>query len=130
MPEKDARIESGDVTVNVEWTEENEEVRYALIDAAPFEATISVWGDELYFDTPSDDTPEETETETETVVEVGTVAYWDKGNAVCVFWGPTPASVDEEPRAAGPVAPVGRVEDAERLSSVKPGETARFVVDD
>lgn len=126
MPETEARIEAGDVTVNVEWTEDNEDVRYALLDAAPFEATVSVWGDELYFDTPVDVTPEETET----VVEIGTVAYWHEGNALCVFWGPTPASVDEEARAAGPVAPVGQVEDAGRLSSVKPGEVARFVADD
>lgn len=120
-----ASIEAGDVTVNVEWTEENEDVRYALLDAAPFDATVSVWGDEVYFDTPIDATPKETATE----VEVGTVAYWHEGNALCVFWGPTPASVNDEPRAAGPVAPVGYVEDAGRLSSVKPGETARFVTD-
>lgn len=126
MPETDARIEAGDTTVGVEWTEGNEDVRYALLDAAPFEAIVSVWGDELYFDAPIDVTPEETET----VVEVGTVAYWHEGNALCVFWGPTPASVGEEPRAAGPVAPVGQVEDAGRLSSVKPGEAARFVTED
>lgn len=125
MSKTDARIEAGDVTVNVEWTEGNEDVRYALLDAAPFEASVSVWGDELYFDAPVDVTPEETET----VVEVGTVAYWHEGKAVCVFWGPTPASVDGEPRAAGPVAPVGRVEGAKRLSSVKPGEVARFLTE-
>lgn len=81
MPETDARIEAGDVTVNVEWTEGNEDVRYALLDAAPFGATVSVWGDELYFDAPVDVTPEETET----VIEVGAVAYWHEGKSVCVF---------------------------------------------
>jgi len=128
MPKTDARIATDDVSVGVEWTEENgkrnenEGVRDALVDAAPFEADVSLWGDELYFDTPVDATPEETTT----VAEVGTVAYWHQGNALCVFWGPTPASTGEEPRAAGPVAPVGLVEDAGCLSSVEAGETVRF----
>lgn len=35
-------------------------------------------------------------------------------------------SVGSEPRPAGPVAPVGHPEDAERLASVDMGETVRF----
>jgi len=123
MPKKDARIEAGNATVNVEWTERNEGVRYAVLDEAPFESTASVWGDEVYFETPVDVAPEETET----VVDVGTVAYWHEGNSLCVFWGPTPASVNDEPRAAGPVAPVGHTESAEQLSSVNPGEPIRVL---
>jgi len=128
MPKTDARIATDDVSVGVEWTvengkrSENEDVRDVLVDAAPFEADVSLWGDELYFDAPVEVTPEETTT----VVEVGTVAYWHQGNALCVFWGPTPASTGEESRAAGPVAPVGRAKDTGRLSSVEAGETVRF----
>lgn len=118
MPE----ITAGEVTVEVEWRDENADVQEALADSAPFEGNARLWGDELYFDAPVDVTPEEARAE----VEVGTVAYWSKGNAVCVFWGPTPASVGDEPRAAGPVAPIGRVEEAERLASVEAGETVRF----
>lgn len=117
-----AKITAGSVTVNVEWTDENAEVREALVEAAPFEGDARLWGDELYFDAPVDVTPDTTAEE----VPVGTVAYWHQGNALCVFWGPTPASDDEEPRAAGPVAPVGNAEDAGRLSSVEAGEVARF----
>lgn len=120
--EPNAEIDVGGTTVEVEWSGENDCVRGALLKAAPFEAEVSLWGDELYFEAPVDMTPEETET----AVEVGTVAYWHRGNAVCVFWGPTPASTDEQPRAAGPVAPVGRIEDVEILSSVEAGEVARF----
>ena len=41
------------------------------------------------------------------VMEIGEVAYWPPGRALCVFFGPTPASAGAEPRAASPVNPVG-----------------------
>ena len=44
-------------------------------------------------------------------VDVGTLAYWPPGNAFCIFYGPTPASIGAEPRAASPVNIVGRVLD-------------------
>lgn len=126
MAEKgtNAEITAGGLTVGVEWKGENEGVWNALVDAAPFEAGASLWGDEIYFDAPVDTKPDSAKEE----VSVGTVAYWHQGNAVCVFWGPTPASAGDEPRAAGPVAPLGLMEEAGRLSSVEAGEVARFVV--
>ncbi|WP_435181384.1 hypothetical protein [Halorussus sp. AFM4] len=35
-----------------------------------------------------------------------------------MFWGPTLASTDDEPRAASPVTVVARIEDIEPLKSV------------
>jgi hypothetical protein len=59
-------------------------------------------------------------------VEVGDVWYWPQGEALCLFFGPTPASTDEKPRAASPVTVVGRISeglnDIERIES---GETLR-----
>ena len=46
-------------------------------------------------------------------MEVGEVAYWPPGQALCIFFGPTPASVGDEPRAASPVNPLGSI-DGER----------------
>lgn len=43
-------------------------------------------------------------------VEVGEIAWWPPGNAFCIFFGPTPASIDEKPRAASAVNPVGIIE--------------------
>ena len=40
---------------------------------------------------------------------VGELAYWPPGNALCIFFGPTPASAGEEPRAASAVNPVGKL---------------------
>jgi hypothetical protein len=42
-------------------------------------------------------------------MEVGEIAYWPPGKALCIFFGRTPASTDERPRAASPVIPIGRV---------------------
>jgi hypothetical protein len=44
-------------------------------------------------------------------MEVGELAVWPTGNALCIFFGPTPASKGDEPRAVSPVNPVGRLLD-------------------
>lgn len=43
-------------------------------------------------------------------MEVGELAYWPTGNAFCIFYGRTPASMDERPRAASAVSPFGKIE--------------------
>lgn len=44
------------------------------------------------------------------VVEMGDIGYWPQGNAFCIFFGPTPASLGDEIRAASAVNLVGKVE--------------------
>ncbi len=79
----------------------------ALLTALPLTAKARRWGQEVYFTIPVE---AEAEGAVETV-EAGDVAYWPEGAALCVFWGPTPASRGaNEIRPAGPVNPVGRVE--------------------
>ncbi len=69
-------------------------------DRLPFEGPASLWGDEIYFEIP---VSMELEDGARQTVEVGDVAYWPQGEALCIFFGPTPASTDEKPRAASPV---------------------------
>ncbi len=58
------------------------------------------------------------------VFEIGEVAMWPPGGAFCIFFGPTPASRGEEPRAALPVIRVGNVQgDWPRVRSL--GATTR-----
>jgi len=52
------------------------------------------------------------------------VCYWPQGEAMCLFFGPTPASTDGQPRAANPVTVMGRVlEGLEDLGGITSGET-------
>lgn len=37
------------------------------------------------------------------------VAYWPEGNALCLFYGPTPISKDEQILAYSPVNIVGKI---------------------
>ena len=57
-----------------------------------------------------------------TEVEVGELGYWPVGRAFCIFFGPTPVSTGNQPRAYSPVNILGRVlGDATRLRSVRAG---------
>ncbi|MCA1847793.1 MAG: hypothetical protein LC704_02180 [Actinobacteria bacterium] len=89
----------------------------------PFEGSANFWGDEIYFEIPVSVGPEDEARET---VEVGDVGYWPQGKALCLFFGPTPASVDEKPRAASPVTVVGRIsEGLDNVERIESGETLR-----
>jgi hypothetical protein len=104
------------------WTNENPKTRSAIADALPLEGRASRWGDELYF---SSDVEAQIEDARETVEE-GTLAYWPQGQAICLFWGPTPASTDERPRAASPVNVFARVADPSALDDVDGGARMRL----
>ncbi len=95
----------------------------ALINALPIESIAYRWGDEVYFETPVN-VKEENSRET---VDPGTIAYWPPGNALCIFWGPTPASRSpNEIRPASPVNIVGRViGDPKVFSKVSSGDRIR-----
>ncbi len=109
--------------VVAELVDRNPRTREALLGALPFESSASVWGKEIYFSTPVSVDVEEGQE----VVERGTVAYWPPGRALCLFFGPTPASRSEgEIRAASPVNVIGRVVSGlEKLENVAPGEKVR-----
>lgn len=108
--------------VYVELTMRNQKTAEAIINATPFESRVNLWGDEIYFRTPVK-VGQEVGSE---VVELGDVAYWPPGDALCIFFGPTPVSRSGEIRPASPVNVIGRVKgDLERLRKVKQGEKVR-----
>lgn len=91
----------------------------AILNALPFESTANRWGDEVYFETPVKVEEENSIQE----VEVGTVAYWPPGNALCIFFGKTPVSRGEKPRAYSPVNVIGKIiGDAKIFKKVKSGD--------
>ena len=77
-----------------------------IFEALPFESTANTWGDEIYFTIP---VTMEQEPDARADVEIGELAYWPMGKAFCIFFGPTPVSRDEKPRAYSPVNVFGRV---------------------
>ena len=76
-----------------------------LLSTLPLKVRMSRWGEEYYGNCglaiPEDASARE-------LMEVGEIAYWAPGSALCFFFGPTPASTDERPRAASPVVPLGK----------------------
>jgi len=79
-----------------------------LVSLLPLEFSMSRWGDEYYGDCGIRAVLTE---DAKDVMEIGELAVWPTGNALCIFFGPTPASGGNEPRAVSPVNPVGRLLD-------------------
>ena len=95
-----------------------------LWEALPIRGKASTWGEEIYFAIPLQAVQEKGAREE---MKVGEIAFWPPGSAFCIFFGPTPASAGEAPRAASPVNPLGKIEgDAALFKKVRPGAEVRI----
>jgi hypothetical protein len=93
-------------------------------EALPIQGRGNTWGDEIYFSIPVET---KQELDAREIVSVGELGYWPPGSAFCIFFGRTPASTDERPRAASPVNIIGRIEgDATAFGSVASGTQVRL----
>jgi hypothetical protein len=93
-------------------------------EALPIEARANTWGDEIYFSIPVEAREEQGARE---VVAVGELGYWAPGTAFCIFFGRTPASTDDRPRAASAVNIIGQVQgDATVFRGVRAGAKVRL----
>ena len=122
MEQRRIKITAGDVQVTALL---NDSSTAGLVwSALPIRASGNTWGDEIYFRTDV----RAAEDDAQEVVELGDVGYWPPGQALCLFFGPTPASQGDEIRPASPVNILGRLEgDPTVLKKVKSG--ARVVVE-
>ena len=95
------------------------ETAKSFVDILPINSPINLWGEEIYFPVDlylDNELPQET-------VDIGDIAYWPPGNAFCIFFGETPASVDGNIKPASAVTVIGKLEsDPEVLKRVKSGE--------
>ena len=113
------QITAGDVSVAAELNDSP--TAEAILAVLPVQAEGNRWGDEIYFRLPLEQ-PESANARVD--VEVGELAFWPPGSAFCIFFGPTPASHGDQPRAASPVNPIGRtVGDTQQLRTVPDGAT-------
>ena len=96
--------------------------------ALPIEGRAQRWGEEIYFAIP---VQADLEPDAREEVEVGEMGYWPTGNAFCLFFGPTPASSSDKPRAASAVNILGRFEgDLAALCEVENGKAVTIEVMD
>ena len=99
--------------------EKNPETADAILKALPFEGVANVWGEEIYFNIPVRIEEENPQQE----MDVGDIAFWPVGSAMCVFFGPTPVSEDEKPKAYSPVNLFARViGDTRVFNKIKDGD--------
>ena len=99
------RVVTGNLTVTA--TLNDSPTADALWAALPITGRVQTWGDEIYFSIPVQ--AEEAEDAQETV-DKGAVAFWPPGNALCLFWGPTPMSRGDEIRPASKVNVIGQID--------------------
>ena len=123
MVERRISVTAGDVVVTA--TLNDSDTAGLLWDALPLEASANTWGDEIYFRIAVQADEEDGASD---VVDMGAVAYWPPGQALCLFFGRTPASRGDEIRAASAVNVMGAIDgDATVLKQVRSG--TRVVVE-
>ena len=88
-------------------------------DALPISASVSTWGDEIYFTIPVKSEP----VDPKEVVNLGDIGYWPDGKCFCIFFGPTPVSAKGEIRPASSVEVIGKLlTNPLELKQVRSGE--------
>lgn len=97
-------ITAGDVALPAELN--NSPTARQILEALPLTGNANIWGDEIYFEIPVMASQAK---DARVEMEIGELAYWPVGQAFCIFFGPTPVSLDQRPRAYSPVNVVGRV---------------------
>lgn len=120
--ERKIRITAGKVTA--EAVLNDSPTAGKIWDTLPIEGRGNTWGDEIYFGIPVEAKQEKDARE---IVAVGELGYWPPGSAFCIFFGRTPASTDDRPRAASSVNIIGRVQgDATAFKAVASGTKVRL----
>ena len=118
MQGRKIEIKVGGLTLDAEINDS--QTAGKIFHALPITGVVNMWGDEIYFST-SLALPAENPKET---VQLGDIAYWLPGKALCIFFGLTPMSTSDEIRPAGAVTIIGKiVGDLKPLKKVKEGET-------
>jgi uncharacterized protein len=114
MPQK-IKIMVGSITVAAELADTD--CAKAIAAKLPIEAAPNEWGDEFYFAIPAKLPLDATATRK---VKAGDIGYWPPGNALAIFFGPTPMSTGPDPVPASEVNLVGRIiDDALLLNKAK-----------
>ena len=96
----------------------------AILEKLPIKAVINRWGDELY----TEPMPVKVGAENaKSAVNLMDVAYWPQGNALCLFFGPTPISKSNKIEPYSPVNVVGRIVSKENIAK-KVNDSTKVII--
>jgi hypothetical protein len=113
------KIKIKNIELEAELANKNPVTVEKILKALPIKSSTNRWGDEIYFETDLEIEEENSQEE----VEVGDVAYWPPGKAICIFFGRTPVSTSSNPRAYSAVNVFGKiVKNLELLKKIKDDE--------
>jgi hypothetical protein len=113
------KIKIKNIELEVGLTNKNPITVEKILKALPIESLTNRWGDEIYFETDVEIEEENSQEE----VEVGDVAYWPPGKAICIFFGRTPVSTSNKPRAYSAVNVFGKInKNLEMLKKIRDNE--------
>ena len=116
---KTINILTGQIDIKVQLNETKTAKEF--FEILHISSKVNIWGDEIYFSIPLMADIENGIEE----VDIGTIAFWPPGSALCIFFGKTPASQGNKPQAASPVTIIGNIINTEiikELKKVKSGE--------
>lgn len=98
------RIIAGPVSIEAELA--STPCAEAIAATLPITASPNEWGNEFYFEIPVHMPLDHTATR---AVKAGDIGYWPPGDAIAIFFGPTPLSTGQDPVPASEVNIVGRI---------------------
>jgi hypothetical protein len=119
------RIESGDISLVAELN--GSDTAVSVYNSLPLSGSANLWGEEIYFSIPLqlEQAPDAVQE-----VEIGDLGFWPVGSAFCIFFGQTPVSTSERPKAYSPVNIFGHIlGDATELRKVGDGDEIRVTKD-
>ena len=99
------KIKIKNIELEVELAKKNPVTVEKILETLPIKSSTNRWGDEIYFETDVEIEEENSQEE----VEIGDVAYWPPGKAICIFFGRTPVSTSNKPKAYSAVNVFGKV---------------------
>lgn len=102
-----AIFEINNIKYNLEFMDS--ETGRKVYEQLPFAGNVQRWGDEIFFDVPFGGIMQEDDARD--IMEIGEVGYWINGSAISIFFGPTPASQNNEPRSMEPINVFARITD-------------------
>ena len=105
--------------ISIQGQLNNTKTAQEIIKKLPIKSNVQTWGNEIYFSIPVHCKAENSTMK----LKIGDIAYWPAGHCFCIFFGKTPASVDDNPRPASEVNLIGEViGDINILKTIGDGE--------